>query len=140
MELPAVIRPGLTKQTRIYISEEHSASHVGSGSLRVLATPIMIAFMEKTARELLDENLPQGYSSVGIHIDLRHLAPTPVGADIQVYCEILEIDGKRINFSVKAWDRIETIGEGLHQRMVIEIDRFLRRVESKTNQLKELNP
>jgi len=97
----------------------------------VLATPWMIAFMERNARRLLGERLPAGYSSVGSHVDVRHLAPTPVGGRVRVRAEVLAVDGWKVEFVIQAWDEQELIGEGRHQRVVIEEERFLRRVARK---------
>jgi len=110
---------------------ENSAIHLGSGSSRVLATPWMIAFMERVSHRLLTCCLPEGYSSVGTHLDVRHLAPTPVGATIRVRAEVLSVDGIKVYFSIEAWDSLEKIGEGKHERVVIDEARFLRRVEKK---------
>src|SRR5512137_292552 len=131
MELSELIQPGQTREDSFEITMENSAIHIGSGSSRVLATPWMIAFMERVSHRLLTCCLPEGFSSVGTHLDVRHLAPTPVGATIRVKAEVLSIDGNRVNFSIEAWDNLEKIGEGQHERVVIEENRFLRRVEKK---------
>jgi fluoroacetyl-CoA thioesterase len=131
MELSELIQPGMTREDSFPIGMENSAIHLGSGSSRVLATPWMIAFMERVSHRLLICCLPEGYSSVGTHLDVRHLAPTPVGATIRVKAEVLQLDGIRVLFSVEAWDELEKIGEGRHERVVIEEARFLRRVEKK---------
>jgi predicted thioesterase len=108
------------------VEEENTALHVGSGSLRVLATPWMIAFMERAARNLLAERLPDGYSSVGVQVDVRHLAPSPVGSAIRARAEVQAVEGTTVSFRVQAWDGAELIGEGQHQRAVIDEARFLR--------------
>ena len=131
MELSELIQPGMTREDSFPIGIENSAIHLGSGSSRVLATPWMIAFMERVSHRLLTCCLPEGYSSVGTHLDVRHLAPTPVGATIRVRAEVLQLDGIRVLFAVEAWDELEKIGEGRHERVVIEEARFLRRVEKK---------
>jgi fluoroacetyl-CoA thioesterase len=131
MELSALVQPGMTREDQYPIAMENSAIHLGSGSSRVLATPWMIAFMERTSHRLLTCCLPEGYSSVGTHLDVRHLAPTPVGATIRVRSEVLSLDGNKIYFNIEAWDNLEKIGEGKHERVVIEEARFLRRVEKK---------
>ncbi len=113
------------------VGEQQLASHVGSGSARVLATPWMIAFMERVARDLLAEHLPQGYSSVGARVDVRHLAPTPLGTRVRARAEVIGVKGNRVDFAVQAWDEWEMIGEGSHQRVVIEEARFLRRLAQK---------
>jgi fluoroacetyl-CoA thioesterase len=131
MELSELIRPGMIREDSFPITMENSAIHIGSGSSRVLATPWMIAFMERVSHRLLTCCLPEGSSSVGTHLDVRHLAPTPVGATIRVKAEVLSIDGNRVYFSIEAWDNLEKIGEGKHERMVIDESRFLNRVEKK---------
>lgn len=131
MELSELIHPGMTREDRFEITMDNSAIHIGSGSSRVLATPWMIAFMERVSHQLLTCCLPEGYSSVGTHLDVRHLAPTPVGATVRIKSEVLSLDGIRVYFSIEAWDDLEKIGEGKHERVVIEEGRFLRRVEKK---------
>lgn len=133
MDLNQHIQPGLFREDTYFVEEHQSAIHVGSGSLRVLATPWMIAFMEKTARLLLSERLPAGYSSVGTHVDVRHLAPSAVGARLRVRAEVLAVDGLKVAFAVQAWDQQEQIGAGQHQRVVIDEERFLRRIAAKTS-------
>jgi len=131
MEIIELVHPGMTREDSFPITPENSAIHLGSGSSRVLATPWMIAFMERVSHRLLTCCLPEGYSSVGTHLDVRHLAPTPVGATIRVKAEVLSVDGNRIYFNIEAWDNLEKIGEGTHERVVIDEARFLRRVEKK---------
>lgn len=121
------------------VTEEHSAIQLGSGSLRVLATPMMIRFMEITSHRLLEGYLPEGFSSVGVHINVRHQAPTPINNPVKVRAEILELNQSRVLFSVRAWDDLEQVGEGLHQRVVIDLDRFMKRVEVKTKALSGSN-
>jgi fluoroacetyl-CoA thioesterase len=132
MEVSELIKPGLWREEAFHVEERQAAIHVGSGSARVLATPWMIAFMEQTAHRLLATRLPPGYSSVGVLVNVRHIAPSPVGSPVRVRVEVLEVDGQRVNFMVQAWDPSELIGEGQHQRVVIDEARFLRRVEAKS--------
>ena len=135
MDISETIKAGMKNEVRGTVEEQYTASHVGSGSLRVLATPSMIAFMERAACDLLEQRLPEGYSSVGMLVDVRHLAPTPAGGAIRVECEVLEVNGRRVTFAVQAWDEQEKIGEGRHQRAIIDVKRFLSRVEEKRNKL-----
>lgn len=131
MELLEKIALGMKEEQEFVVEEEYTADHVGSGSLRVLATPSMIGFMERVARDLLERNLPDGYSSVGVWVDVRHLAATPVEARVRVSCEVIEIAGRKVDFRVDAWDEHEKIGEGRHQRVAIELSRFLQRLQAK---------
>ena len=131
MELMDKIEAGMKEEGQFVVLEEFTAGHVGSGSLRVLATPSLIGFMERVARDLMERNLPEGYSSVGVWVDIRHLAATPVGGKVRVCCEITRVDGRKVDFSVEAWDDVEKIGEGRHQRVAIDVARFLQRLQSK---------
>ncbi len=131
MDLMEKITLGLSEEQEFVVQEEHTAGHVGSGSLRVLATPSLIGFMERVARDLMERNLPEGYSSVGVWVDVHHLAATPVGAKVRVSCQVIAVDGRKVDFSVQAWDEVEKIGEGRHQRVVIDVGRFLQRLQAK---------
>jgi predicted thioesterase len=131
MEFSELIHPGMTHEDSFEIMLENSAIHLGSGSSRVLATPWMIAFMERVSHRLLTCCLPEGYSSVGTHLDVRHLAPTPVGAVLHVRAEVLSLEGFKVYFSIEAWDNLEKVGEGKHERVIIDEARFWRRVEKK---------
>ena len=131
MDVTEFVQPGMKKEINFTVEEQHTAVHVGSGSVKGLATPVMIAFMERAARDLLEECLPEGYSSVGVHVDVRHLAPTPQGGEVRVRAEVLSLDGRRVDFTVQAWDAVELVGEGCHQRVVIDEARFAQRVQGK---------
>jgi predicted thioesterase len=131
MDISELIQPGMTREDSFPITTENSAIHIGSGSSRVLATPWMIAFMERVSHRLLTCCLPEGYSSVGTHLDVHHLAATPIGATIRVKAEVLSLDGNHVYFSIEAWDEQEKIGEGKHERVIIDEARFLKRVERK---------
>ena len=104
---------GMRAEQTFQVTEADTAAHIGSGSLRVLATPSMIGFMERVARSFMDDRLPEGFSSVGVRVDVRHLAATQVGGEVRVRCEVIEVNGRRIDFSVEARDASEKIGEGV---------------------------
>ena len=131
MNLSELIHIGQRNEDRFTVTEQITAYQVGSGSARVLATPWMIAYMERTAHRLLTCCLPEGHTSVGTLVNVRHLAATPLGGEVRVEVEVLSMEGNRVYFSVRAWDEVELIGEGEHERAVIETARFLRRVEKK---------
>ncbi len=122
---------GMRSEQTFMVEEKYTAGHIGSGSLRVLATPSMIAFMERVAANFMQNQLYPGMSSVGVLVDVRHLAATPVGCSVRVTCEVTAVDGRRVDFAVEAWDEIEKVGEGRHQRVVIDVERFLKRLEAK---------
>ena len=129
MDTSKHLKPGLSHQMEFTVEERHTASHIGSGAVRVLATPWMIAFMEITSRTLLDEHLPDTHSSVGSLVNVRHLAPSPMGSKIHTKVIIEKVEGNKITLSVSALDSDVEVGKGLHERYVIEIDRFLKRVD-----------
>jgi predicted thioesterase len=131
MDLEKKIQVGKTREEKFSVAQEHAAIHVGSGGFYVLATPALIAFMERVAYRFLAESLPDGESSVGILVNVRHLAPTPVGVTVRVQAEIVAVADSQVTFSVEAWDQAEMIAEGSHQRVVINEARFLRRVEGE---------
>lgn len=122
---------GLTREETFIVEEQHTAYHIGSGDERVLGTPWMISFMERVANRLVLEHLPEGYMSVGIHVDVRHLAATPVDATLRVRVVVSEVIKNQVILGVEAWDHQEKIGEGSHTRAVVEKERFMQRVMGK---------
>jgi predicted thioesterase len=92
----------------------------------------MILFMERTAHRLLAKKLPDGYSSVGVVVHVEHLAPTPLGNTVHVLAKVEAMDGLKVTFTIEAWDEVEKIGQGTHQRFIIDEARFLKRVQSKS--------
>jgi len=125
------IEPGLTFQRTWTVEEEHLASRYGSGLVDVLATPVLVAFCEDTARGAVDPLLPEGRKTVGTSIDLSHTAPTPPGLRVTVTARLVEVDGARLRFEIEARDEIEPIGRGRHERYIVEAARFERRVAEK---------
>lgn len=125
------IKPGLTGERTITVTQEMTAKHLGSGSIAVYATPAMIALMEYAAVAALDPLLPEGQASVGVEIAVKHLAATPLGHQVKARAEVTGVDERRVLFRVQAWDEQELIGEGTHTRVVIDMARFMRRVEGK---------
>ncbi len=117
---------------RQIVDANQAASHLGSGSLQVFATPAMVTFVERTCRQLIEPHLDEGQTSVGVAIAIRHLAPTPTGAEVRAHATILEVDGRFVHFEAQVWDEVELIGEAEHTRAVIDEDRFLKRVAAKT--------
>jgi fluoroacetyl-CoA thioesterase len=128
---PPGIVPGLAAEGRREVTPAESAAHLGSGTVGVYATPAMVAFVERTCQQLVQPMLPEGKTTVGIGIDVRHIAPTPIGATVRVRVEVTSVDERQIGFRAQVWDEAELIGEGDHRRAVIDIERFMRRVEAK---------
>ncbi len=131
MELIEHIHPGLSREETFLVEGQHTAYHIGSGDERVLATPALISFMERVSNRLIADQLPGDQMSVGIHVDVRHLAATPVNATIRVRAVVLELIKNRVKLTVEAWDDSEKIGEGNHTRAVVEKARFVERVMAK---------
>jgi predicted thioesterase len=119
---------GLAREDETRVEEAHTAGHLGSGDVRVLASPIMILFMEVTARKLLADHLPEGQTSVGSRVDIRHLAPSPVGAVIRTRAEIIALEGRKVTLQVSAWDGAKKIGAGTHWRYIVDEQGFLKEV------------
>lgn len=126
-----MIQTGLTCKKKITFTPEMTAAAMGSGALEVLATPSMIALMEGTAQEAVQNLLEDGQGTVGTRIDVRHLAATPVGMEVTCTAEVTEVDRRRIVFTVKAKDEKEVIGEGIHERFVIDNEKFFAKCRQK---------
>lgn len=125
------IVPGLVGQSEVFVQEENTARHLGSGNVDVLATPEMVRLMEKATVAAVDHLLPDGYCTVGVEVNVRHLAATPVGMRVRVEAELTAVEGRRLTFRVEAFDEVERIGEGEHRRVIIDVERFKARVEAK---------
>jgi fluoroacetyl-CoA thioesterase len=125
------VRPGLRGEVRLLVADEHTAQHLGSGGVRVLATPQMVLLMERAGVAAVDHLLPEGYLTVGGHLDVRHLAPTPTGFEVKATAELMDVDGRRLDFRVELHDGVELVGSGTHQRFIVELDRFGQRVAQK---------
>jgi predicted thioesterase len=106
------------------------ASNV-AGMAPVLATPRLISFLERTAHMAVFPLLDEGQSTVGTLVNLRHLAATPVGMEVRFRAELVEVDRRRLLFKIEAWDEVEKIGEGTHERYIIDLERFLSGIEKK---------
>lgn len=122
---------GLRAEIRLVVREEDTAKHLGSGNVAVLATPRMIALMEKASVKAVDHLLPPGQATVGSEVQVRHLAATPQGMEVTAHSELVEVEGRRLTFKVEAFDEREKIGEGTHIRFIIDLDRFREKVKAK---------
>jgi len=126
------IVPGLVGQAELLVREENTARHLGSGNVAVLATPEMIRLMERAAVAAVDHLLPEGQRTVGVAVDVRHLAATPVGMKVRAQAELVAVDGRKLTFRVEAFDEVEKIGKGEHKRVIVDLERFERRIEAKS--------
>ncbi len=110
------------------VTEDDTAAKFGSGNISVYATPMMIGLMENSALKAVDDKLGEGYATVGIHVDVKHLAATPVGMKVTAKSRLVKIDGKKLYFKVEAYDQEKKIGEGTHTRYIINIDNFMKKL------------
>lgn len=115
----------------LIVGAEHTAPHVGSGKIAVLATPVMVNLMEAAALAAVEAYLPKGYQTLGVRLDVSHIAATPTGMRVRARAELTKIDGRQLSFRVVAEDEVEIIGEGGHERVIVNVDRFDRRVQEK---------
>jgi predicted thioesterase len=127
----AELKPGLRGEAGLLVSEEHTAPRVGSGAVHVLATPVMINLIEAAALDAAERRLPPGYQSLGTLLNVRHLAATPVGMRVRATATVDRVDGRTIYFTVQAHDERELIGEGTHERVVVNVAKFDQRVQRK---------
>ncbi len=130
MEL-AFLKPGLRGTAELVVTEAHTAPRVGSGKVHVLATPVMINLIEAAALEAVEHLLPAGHQSLGTVLDIRHIAATPVGMRIRATAEVVSVEKRTIVFRVEAHDERELIGDGRHERVVVNVARFDERVQKK---------
>ena len=113
------------------VTEADTAARHGSGLVPVFSTPALVALMERAAVEALRGRLPDGQTTVGGRIDVRHLAATPVGMTVRAAARLERVEGRKLVFRVEAWDEAEKIGEALHERYLIDEARFMERVAAK---------
>ena len=111
--------------------EEHTAPRVGSGEVHVLATPVMINVIEAAALAAIERLLPPGYQSLGTLLKVRHIAATPVGMRVRAEAKVLKVEGRTVLFDVQVHDEQELVGEGTHERVVVNVAKFSERVSRK---------
>jgi fluoroacetyl-CoA thioesterase len=126
-------RPKIGEVSELHVPTDmsHTVEFVGNGMPAVVSTPNIIQFLERTARHLLTPHLEKDERSVGLEIDIRHLAPTPVGQTIHCTARVMSVEGSKIQFQIEARDAHEVIVRGLHKRAVIRTESFTRRVKAK---------
>ena len=131
MELDPRIAPGRTGKAEMTVGEEHTAPRIGSGRIPVLATPVMINLIEAAALDAVEGFRPPGHQSRGTRLDVRHVAATPVGMRVTATAEVVAVDGRVVRFRVEARDEREVIGDGTHERVVVNVAKFDLRVQAK---------
>ena len=125
------LTPGLEGHAELVVGEQHTAPRIGSGRVRVLATPVMINLMEAAALDAVENLIPAGHQSLGTRLDVRHIAATPVGMRVHATARLLSVDGHTLEFRVEAHDESDLIGDGTHERLVVNVARFDQRVQNK---------
>lgn len=122
---------GTRNEQKLLVTGEVAVSFMSDESARVLGTPHMIGWMEMTSRNGILPLLEPGYDSVGTIVDIRHLAATPIGMHVTFISEVVGVEDRRVTFKVEAYDEAEKIGEGIHERFVVNVARFGQRVQAK---------
>ena len=125
------LKTGMTAQVEKVVGEDDTAVKFGSGGVRVFATPMMIGLMENAALSAVDPHLGEGFATVGLSLNVKHMAATPVGMKVTAKAELLNIEGKKLTFKVEAFDEAEKIGEGTQERYIIELSKFIERAAKK---------
>jgi fluoroacetyl-CoA thioesterase len=126
------LQVGLQAQMQQDVNDSNAISFLGDGGPRVLATPALIMFLEMTSRNLAKAHLDEGYDTVGTHVDVKHLAATPIGMSVTFHSELIEATDRRLRFRVEAFDAKEKIAEGFHERAIINVAKFAARVAAKS--------
>jgi predicted thioesterase len=125
------LRVGLRGKKEMVVGREDLASFVGNVGAEVLSTARVILLMEQAARDAVQGCLPEGSITVGTRIDMRHFAATPLGSKVRAESGLVEIDGRRLVFDVSAYDDHEKISEGINERFIVSVERFLEKVKKK---------
>ena len=125
------LAPGLIGEIETRVTVADTATRLGSGLVPVFGTPALVGLMERAAVRALSGHLPSDQTSVGGRIDVRHLAPTPVGLHVWARAELVQVRGRRLVFQVEAWDKIEPIGQATHERFIVNNERFTARAQAK---------
>lgn len=126
------LKTGIKAEACVDVREENSARALGSGGLPVFSTPMLVALMERASLSAVQPFLPEGSSTVGTLVNIKHIAATPFGAKVRAEGVLKEIDGRRLVFEVKAWDEDGVIGEGAHERFIIDNEKFMKKANAKT--------
>ena len=127
----SALKPGLSGRAELLVAEAHTAPRVGSGKVHVLATPVMINVIEAAALAACEHLLPAGHQSLGTVLNVRHIAATPVGMRVTATAEVTQVEGRTISFRVAVFDEKELIGDGAHERVVVNVAKFDERVRRK---------
>lgn len=122
---------GARGQLQLLVTGEYAVDFMGNDAARVLATPFLIGYLEMAARNAVKDHLDPGYDTVGVHVDIRHLAATPLGMSVTFHAEVTGVTDRRISYRVWAEDERELVADGTHERFIVNVERFGQRVLAK---------
>jgi predicted thioesterase len=125
------IHTGMSGSAELMVGEEHTAPRIGSGKVHVLGTPVMINLIEAAALDAIERFLAPGYQSLGTVLNVRHIAATPVGMRVRATATVVKTEGRTVFFTVEARDEKDLIGDGSHERVVVNVAKFDERVQRK---------
>lgn len=125
------LKVGMTYESKQTVTKDKTAAAYGSGSIYVFATPAMIGLIENAALNCAEKGLSKEYSTVGIHVEVSHLAATPMNMEARAVAELTKIEGKKLTFKVEAFDEKDKIGEGTHVRYIINKNKFMQKINDK---------
>lgn len=128
-----MLEVGIRGQKETIVTKQNTAAGIGSGSLEVFSTPIMILLMEESCFMSVSDKLDEGFTTVGISVDVRHLSATPLGMKVEIKSELIKIDGRALTFKVEACDEKGLIGEGIHERFIVNNEKFQAKTDSKSD-------
>jgi fluoroacetyl-CoA thioesterase len=126
------LQRGMTGEAVTMVTHENTAAAIGAGGVEVFGTPMLIALMENASWEAVVDALDEGYVTVGTHVNISHLAATPLGQQVRANAELIEINERRLIFNVVAYDERQKVGEGQHERTIVNLERFLGRVKAQS--------
>ena len=130
-----MLKTGIKHIEKLLVSHEHTAKVIQSGGLEVLATPMLIAVMEKCAWKSVLPYLPDGMDTVGTSIEMQHLSPTPIGMEVRCESELIDINDRELTFHITAYDSQDKIGDAIHKRFIINTARFMEKATQKSNKI-----
>ena len=128
-----MLEVGIRGQKETIVTKQNTAAGIGSGSLEVFSTPIMILLMEESCFMSISAKLDEGFTTVGISVDVKHLSATPLGMKVEIKSELIKIDGRALTFKVEAYDEKGLIGEGIHERFIVNNEKFQAKTDSKSD-------
>ena len=130
-ETRGALRPGRIGTATLIVAEEHTAPKLGSGRAPVFGSPAMVALIEAAAVACVEDQLAEGQETLGIHLDVEHIAATPAGLEVTATAELIEVAGRKLVFKVEARDAREPIGRGRHTRIIVDSARFRAKAAAK---------